>query len=104
MFRQHTALDLRENANVAESSAILHQKNAIHLFQNSSFSIMEQIESDTGENSGGRDLTRISANPSHLNRLNLETSWLFFSNTCAILEKRTIKLNFKKVHFNLSHF
>ena len=30
MSRQHTASRLRENANEAESSAILHQKHAIH--------------------------------------------------------------------------
>ena len=53
MSRQHTALHLQKNANVAEN-------NTIHLFQNSIFSKMEQVESDTGENSGGRDLTRIS--------------------------------------------
>ena len=50
--RQHTALLLRENANKAERSAILHQKIQSLLFQNSSFSKMEQVESDTSKNLG----------------------------------------------------
>ena len=51
MSRQHTALLLRENTNETESSAILHQKRNPFV-QNSSFSKMEEVESDTGKNLG----------------------------------------------------
>ena len=50
MSGQHNALLLRENANEAESSTILHQKTQSILFQNSSFSKVEQVESDTNVN------------------------------------------------------
>ena len=49
MSRQHNVAFVGE-PNEAESSAILHQKMQSILLQNSSFSKMEQVESDTGEN------------------------------------------------------
>ena len=45
-----TALLLRQNANEAESSAILHQKTLSILFQNLLF--FKKVESDIGENLG----------------------------------------------------
>ena len=52
MSRQHTALHLREKANEAERSALSHQKTQFICFKTQSFSKMEQVESDIGENLG----------------------------------------------------
>ena len=60
MSSQHTALFLRKKANEAEKSAISHQKTKSILFQNLSFSKVEQVESDTGRIWGNQDLTCIS--------------------------------------------
>ena len=50
MSRQHNTLLLQENTNEAESSMILHQKNAIHFV--SKLIIFQKVEQDTDENFG----------------------------------------------------
>ena len=52
MSHQHTALHLRENVN--QKAARFRTKKRNNLFQNSLFSEMELVESDTGENMGQR--------------------------------------------------
>ena len=57
MSSQYITLLLWENTNEAESSTILHQKMQSSLFQNSSFSKIEQVESGTVKIWGEQDLT-----------------------------------------------